>query len=424
MILDNTFTEVTKDLQIIEDLFCKEEEDYEKLYRQLDLTEDEFLQIKTGRLVPDKIQLENIYNFAYSHNLFLNEISWFEAEDEFTGGNITIQSHGAHVPIIGDIILEKAPGSSNDFGDGFYLGEDISQAGMWVANDVNSSLYIFTFDRNDLMETRFNVDVDWMLAVALCRHKLDDYLEHPRIKLLKEAVDSCDYVYAPIADNNLFDIIDDFINGNITDLQCLYALSATHLGYQVVLKNEKALSHIDLKKHLYLGSVEKSLFNRQSDIESNVAMHKSEIANRRYEDVGKYINELLDEKDGPLLTEGLLIEKRIELNDKMYIDSWYDKFSRSYITQVKDNEDNELDYAYSGDAKGRDHDIQAFKDLYKEEIVEYLQPKEDKKKKKKELPITGLNPEVIPDPGKGIETFNHNMDVGEVSGEAPAGGGE
>lgn len=297
MKLDNSYTEILKDLQTIEDLFCETDEDFEKLYRQVDLTPDEWTDIKAGRLEPDKIQLENIYNFAYNHNLFLNEITWLEAIDEYSGGNIHIQSHGAHIPITGDIILKKAPGSSNDFGDGFYLGEDISQAGSWVANDINSSIYIFSFDRSDLVEARFNVDTDWMLAVAMCRNKLDDYLDTPRIKALKEKVDNCDYVYAPIADNNLFDVIDSFINGEITDLQCLYAISATHLGYQVVLKNEKALSHIDLKHHLYLCAVEKSLFNRASDIDFNVATQKAQMAHVKYKDSGKYIDEVLNDID-------------------------------------------------------------------------------------------------------------------------------
>lgn len=311
MILDNTYTEVEKDLQIIEDLFIETEEDYEKLYRQIDLTADEFLEIKAGRLVPDKIQLENIYNFAYNHNLYLNEISWLEAEDEYNQGNVSIKSHGAHIPITGDIILKKAPGSSNDFGGGFYLGEDISQAGMWVANDIDSSLYIFTFDKSDLVEARFNVDVDWMLAVAMCRNKLDDYADNPRIKALREKVDNCDYVYAPIADNNLFDIIDAFINGEITDLQCLYAISATHLGYQIVLKNEKALSHIDLKKHLYLCAVEKSLFNREADIEMNTSMNKAKIAHTKYKDVGRYIDEVLSDTMNESIEQSSQVQQSI-----------------------------------------------------------------------------------------------------------------
>lgn len=118
----------------------------------------------------------------------------------------------------------------------------------------------------------------------------------------------------------------------------------------------------------------------------------------------------------------ILIEKIIELNDKLYIDSWYDKYSRNYVTQVKDLDDNEVDYAYSGNSKDRNADIQMFKDKYKEEIVEYYQNKK-KKKKKQELPITGINP-IMPDKGAGIDTFNKNAaPAGDIGGEA-AGGGE
>lgn len=120
----------------------------------------------------------------------------------------------------------------------------------------------------------------------------------------------------------------------------------------------------------------------------------------------------------------ILIEKRIELNSKLYIDSWFDKYSKSYITQVKDEEDNEVDYAYSGNRADRDSDIDYFKNKYKDEIVEYLQPKEDRKKRKQELPMTGLNP-ILPDQGAGIDTFNKNMDVGgEAAGEMSGGAGE
>ena len=119
----------------------------------------------------------------------------------------------------------------------------------------------------------------------------------------------------------------------------------------------------------------------------------------------------------------ILIEKIIELNSKLHIDSWYDKYSRNYITQVKDNEDNEIDYAYSGNSRDRNADIQTFKEKYSDEIVEYYQ---SKKKKKQELPMTGLSP-VMPDKEKGIDTFNKNAspDIGsESNGEAFMGAGE
>ena len=48
---------------------------------------------------------------------------------------------------------------------------------------------------------------------------LDEYKEHPTIKMLAEQSRDCDYIIAPIADNRMFQIINSFINGEITDEQ-------------------------------------------------------------------------------------------------------------------------------------------------------------------------------------------------------------
>ena len=42
----------------------------------------------------------------------------------------------------------------------------------------------------------------------------------------------------------MFELIDAFIAGELTDKQTLYALSATHLGMQYVLKSQKALDNL------------------------------------------------------------------------------------------------------------------------------------------------------------------------------------
>lgn len=287
------YSHFIEDLEIIEDIFVQEEGDFEYLLQKIDLSEDEFEKLKSGEVEPDKIQLENIYNFAYSKNLFLNEITWQENIDMFNQGNISPVTHGARKELQGDINLTANIEANNDFSYGFYLGEDISQAGMWVSEEPDSSLYIFTIDKTDLVEATFNVDVEWMLAVSYFRHKIDDYADHPMIKAIADKVDKCDYVYAPIADNKLFEVIDAFTDGLITDLQCLYAISATMLGYQYVIKTDKALSHIEQKEHLYLSAVEKSMFAKEGDVESNTSMNKALIAKKRYANQGKYIDELL-----------------------------------------------------------------------------------------------------------------------------------
>ena len=120
-----------------------------------------------------------------------------------------------------------------------------------------------------------------MLAIGLFRGKLNDYIEHPLLVDIWNKVAQCDYVSAPIADNKIFEVINAFTNGEITDMQCLYALSATHLGYQYVLKTEKALDHLNVIEHMYYCALEKSLYNKESDIETNTSNNKAIIAKKK-----------------------------------------------------------------------------------------------------------------------------------------------
>ena len=288
------YTTIQQDLQNIEDFFVDDDipESLSNMCNRIGISESDYLGIKNGIITPTKQQLEDIYNYSYTRGLYLNEITWQETLDEYRKSNIKVCTHGARTYIKGDIRLD-VNNESNDFAEGFYIGQDISQAGMFVGQEPNSSLYFLTFDISDLSVASFDVDVNWMLAVGLYRNKLDDYREHPRLKQIADEVDNCDYVLAPIADNKIFEVIDSFTEGEITDLQCLYALSATHLGYQYVLKTQKALDHLEIIHHLYYCALEKSLYNKESDIETNTSNNKAIIAKKKYRGQGQYINEIL-----------------------------------------------------------------------------------------------------------------------------------
>lgn len=293
------YTDLDKDLQIIEDFFVDEEDDtsFNSICNKMDISPEDYLAIKDGELEPTKQQLENIYNFAYNRGLYLNEITWQECLDEYRKNRVKVCTHGARTYIKGDIRLDanasNSIGGTNDFADGFYIGQNISQAGMFVGEEPNSSLYFLTFDPKGLKCAYFDVDETWMLAIGLFRGRLTEYEDNPKLVAIKDKVANCDFVFAPIADNRLFEVIDSFIDGEITNLQCLYALSTTYLGYQYVLKTQKALDNLKVLKHLYYCAVEKSLYNREADIESTTSNNKALIARKRYKDKGEYISEIL-----------------------------------------------------------------------------------------------------------------------------------
>ena len=235
--------------------------------------------------------LNAFYNFAFRKGIRLYKIKE-QLFKEDCGRNSIILFHGAKTYIDGRISIEKSK-STNDFGRGFYCGESLEQSAMFVANYPESSLYILEFDKTDLSYTQLNVDRDWMLLIAYFRNKLNDYAKHPVILDLLSKLEGVDYIVAPIADNRMFEIIDSFIDGEITDVQCQHCLSATNLGNQYVFVTDKALSQLQILRHCYLASDEKSYYLSYKQEESRVGNDKVKVARKKYRGKGEYIEDIL-----------------------------------------------------------------------------------------------------------------------------------
>lgn len=235
--------------------------------------------------------LNAFYNFAFNKGIRLNKIKE-QLFKEDCPANSTILFHGAKTYIDGQISIEKSK-NTNDFGRGFYCGESLEQSAMFVANYPESSLYILEFDKTNLKYTQLNVDRDWMLLIAYFRNKLIDYSDHPLITSLLSKLEGVDYIVAPIADNRMFEIIDSFIDGEITDVQCQHCLSATNLGNQYVFVTDKSLKQLKVLRHCYLAPDEKDYYLTSKKEESRIGNDKVKIARKQYRGQGEYIEEIL-----------------------------------------------------------------------------------------------------------------------------------
>ena len=153
-------------------------------------------------------------------------------------------------------------------------------------------IYSSKFNK-DLKKVNFDVNQEWMLAIAYYRGTLDAYREHPLIKKIIDKVNKADYIYAPIADNRMYRIIEQFIDGLITDEQCKHCLAATNLGKQFVFLTEKATSNLEIIERCYLSNTEREYYQniKQSDI--NDGDNKVKLAMIKYKNQGKYIEETL-----------------------------------------------------------------------------------------------------------------------------------
>lgn len=235
--------------------------------------------------------LESVYSFAFRKNIKINKLKEMLWRDELEE-NEKLLFHGAKSEIDGKIDVRRGR-NNNDFGQGFYTGESYEQAISFVSGFDLSSVYYIRFDDRNLKCKKYKVNQEWMMTIAYYRGTLDEYKDHPKIVRLIEQSKDCDYIIAPIADNRMFQIINSFIAGEITDEQCKHCLAATNLGMQYIFISEKAASKAEIVERCYVSDNEREYYKRVRSEDSTLGDNKVKLARKQYRGKGLYIDEIL-----------------------------------------------------------------------------------------------------------------------------------
>lgn len=244
-----------------------------------------------GNTKPSAKLLENVYAYAFAKKIRINKLKEMLWRDDL-GSNEKLLFHGAKNEIEGEIDIHRGR-KNNDFGQGFYAGESYEQAISFVSGFDHSSIYYIKFNDENLKCKRYQVDQEWMMTIAYYRGTLEEYKNHPIVKSLVEKSRDCDYIIAPIADNRMFQIINSFIEGDLTDEQCKHCLAATNLGMQYVFISKKAVSQAKLMERCYISGNERAYYKNIRLEESKLGDDKVKLAKRQYRGQGQYIDEIL-----------------------------------------------------------------------------------------------------------------------------------
>ena len=248
--------------------------------------------ILDGKNGVSKETYEKIYSFAYRRDggLNLNRGKELLFIDDAKGAKLLF--HGAKGNIDGDIDTKHSM-PPNDLGDGFYTGETFLQAATWIAKSPLGSVYAFYLkDDSDLEVTRIEVGREWLYAILHYRNAFKGFAATEDIASCVARIERSDIVIAPIADHEMFKIIDAFGRSEITDEACLHALIATNLGYQYVFKSEKACKRLAFIDRLYLCEKEKADCLLTKDENATMGIQKARLALIEYRREGKYFDEL------------------------------------------------------------------------------------------------------------------------------------
>lgn len=240
----------------------------------------------------DEKNIELIYDLALKNGININKIYEQIYFEDYEKLDLKLLFHGAK-NIINLPIDFKYSKSNNDFGKGFYLGENFDQAATYIVNGPSKNIYLFTLDCKNLKIEKYFVNTEWMLTIAYYRGWLAQYEDSEIIKNLISKVEKADIIIAPIADNRMFDLISEFIDGSITNMQCEHALAATNLGKQYVIKTNQTLEKLEFKKMFFLSNMEKEMYKNKRLENNSINLNKVKAARIEYRGKGQYIDEIL-----------------------------------------------------------------------------------------------------------------------------------
>ncbi len=174
------------------------------------------------------------------------------------------------------------------------MDETFEQAANYISFLENASnAYCFKLDLSNLKTRRFDVDTEWMIAIAYFRGWIEEYKNREYIKNVLSKINDCDAIIAPIADNRMLDLVAEFVEGSITDEQCKRSLAATNLGFQYVLKTDKVIKNISFIKEMFVCEKEKEKCIQSRISLTDNGLQKVKMARIEYKGKGKYFEEML-----------------------------------------------------------------------------------------------------------------------------------
>lgn len=277
-----------KDFKAIRDVLDISQKEFAKV---LDTEQKTISNIESKDSYPSKTIVESAFTYAFKKDVKINKLKELLCRDNLSH-NEKLLFHGSKGEIKGDIDVNFGRGN-NDFGKGFYTGESYEQAVSFISTYDDPSVYFMSFDDSDLKCKRYSVDREWMMTIAYYRESLEEYENHPIIKKIIAESRDYDYIIAPIADNKMFETINEFIEGNLTDEQCKHCLATTNLGMQYVFLTEKAASRLKIVERCYVCDKEREHYKKLKEDYRKLGNDKVKLAKAQYRGVGKYIDEVL-----------------------------------------------------------------------------------------------------------------------------------
>ena len=255
---------------------------------------------ENGHSVPKPKMQEQIYSLCKEngismYDMILEKIESIKNSIEISDNHILLY-HGSKAGIEGPIRPQSR--KQCDFGKGFYMGTDPSQALTLICDYDRAKFYIMDLDISGLEQCEVYPNIDWAMLVAYHRGKMERIKGSALYKKYCEMTSGSDVVIGSIANDRMFCVIDNFFQGALTDVALVNSLSALELGKQYVVITDKGCEHVRIAAEVSLSYMERLCIQEVavSNRVKGVSLANDICKNYRRE--GQFFDELLESAEG------------------------------------------------------------------------------------------------------------------------------
>ena len=251
---------------------------------------------ENGRAVPNKMAQTIIYDLCNErdvpvYEMTLKKIALAAEALKLEDGRILLY-HGSKAGIDGAI--EPKSRSQCDFGKGFYMGTEPSQALTLICDYERSKFYIVSVNTKELTHIEVPTDINWAMLVAYHRGRMEKISGTELYNKYRDIAANKDLVIGNIANDRMFFVIDNFFMGNITDSALVNSLSALKLGKQYVAVSQKGCDAVRVEAEVSLSYLERAFVQKVAEDNRAKGISLANDICKNYRREGLFFDEILD----------------------------------------------------------------------------------------------------------------------------------
>lgn len=255
---------------------------------------------ENGRAVPNRLAQSTMYELCKKksvpvYEMTLNKIAEATNAVKTDSGRILLY-HGSKSGIEGEI--EPKSRKQCDFGKGFYMGTEPSQALTLICDYEKSKFYIVSVAADSLAQVEVPADIDWAMLVAYHRGRMEKINGSDFYNKYRDMTANKDLVIGSIANDRMFFVIDNFFVGNVTDAALVHSLSALQLGKQYVAVSQKGCDSVRIEAEVSLSYLERLFMKEVAEENRTRGISLANDICKNYRREGMFFDEILDGANG------------------------------------------------------------------------------------------------------------------------------